>query len=181
MKLLNVDTLHEAEQKMARVWEDKGLRTERIPITEAEGRVLAEDVRAEIDVPDFRKSTVDGYAVRAKDTQGAGDSIPCFLDVTGEVSIGSPAEETIGPGRCVYVPTGGMLPEGADAVVMIEHAEAFSDSKIAVYDAVSPGRNVIQKGEDINAGDTVEVIVLRQSQSEYKEVSFEIVTKEANQ
>ena len=155
MKLLNVDTLQQAEQKMARAWEEIGLRTVKVSITEAEGRILAEDVKAACSVPDFRKSTVDGYAVRAKDTQGAGESIPCFLDVTGEVSIGSPAAGSVGPGQCVYVPTGGMLPEGADAMVMIEHAESFSATQVAVYDAVSAGRGVIQTGEDIKAGDTV--------------------------
>ncbi|MBQ9014649.1 MAG: molybdopterin molybdotransferase MoeA [Firmicutes bacterium] len=155
MKFLETDTLEQARQKLLHAAQRLELRAEDVAIEEACGRVLARPVRAGLDVPDFRKSTVDGYAVRAKDTQGAGESIPCFLEVRGEVSIGHPAPGEISAGECMYVPTGGMLPEGADAMVMVEHAESFDAATIAVYSAVSPGRNVIQTGEDARAGEVL--------------------------
>lgn len=95
---------------------------------------------------------MDGYAVVAADTQGVTESIPVFLEVIEEVSIGTAPQKQIKPGQATYVPTGGMLPEGADAMVMIEYCEKFDDTSIAVYDAVSPGRNVINIGEDIKEG-----------------------------
>ena len=104
-------------------------------------------------MPGFRKSTVDGYAVMAKNTQGVTDSIPVFLEVVGEVLMGQSPGIDIRDGQAVYVPTGGMLPDGADAVVMIEYVEKFDENSIAVYDSVSPGRNVILEGEDLADGD----------------------------
>ncbi|MDD6816221.1 MAG: molybdopterin molybdotransferase MoeA, partial [Firmicutes bacterium] len=76
-------------------------------------------------VPGFHRSTVDGYAVRSSDTGGASESLPVFLKVIGEVEMGKAAEMTVGPGECVYVPTGGMVPAGADAMVMVEYCEGF--------------------------------------------------------
>ncbi|MGI6737492.1 MAG: gephyrin-like molybdotransferase Glp [Anaerovoracaceae bacterium] len=154
MKLRQVDTLKEAREKLQTAAGGLPLRTDMLPLAEAGGRVLAADVPAADAVPAFRKSTMDGYAVRAADTQGAGDSIPCFLIVVDTIQIGRPPQTEIGPGECAYVPTGGMMPAGADAVVMVEYAEAFDESgtQIAVYQAVSPGQYVIGIGEDIRAG-----------------------------
>ncbi|MDY2680208.1 MAG: molybdopterin molybdotransferase MoeA [Lentihominibacter sp.] len=150
MKLLKVDTLNEAREKLLRASAGKTPQTETVPFTESLGRVLAADLRSNENIPGFRKSTVDGYAVRSADTQGVTESIPVFLDIIEEVAIGSAPQKTVEPGQAVYVPTGGMLPEGADAMVMIEYCEKFDDTSIAVYDAVSPGRNVIAEGEDIS-------------------------------
>ena len=142
MKLLHADTLEQVREKLLAA-DILSPRKETVPIADACGRILAETITAPISVPDFAKSTVDGYAVLAKDTQGAGENIPCFLDIIGEVSIGDPAEQKIAPGQCVYVPTGGMLPEGADAMVMVEHAERFDEKSCAVSAAVSPGTRVL--------------------------------------
>lgn len=152
MKLLKVDTLEEARGKLKSAAAAKVMATEHVPFAKAMGRILACDLKSEENIPDFRKSTVDGYAVVAADTQGAGESIPVFLDVIEEVSIGTAPRSVVKPGQAVYVPTGGMLPEGADAMVMIEYCEKFDDTSIAVYDAVSPGRNVMAEGEDICKG-----------------------------
>ncbi|MDO4485603.1 MAG: molybdopterin molybdotransferase MoeA [Bacillota bacterium] len=152
MRLLKVDTLDEAREKLLRATASKILQTETVHFTQSLGRVLADDLKSNENIPGFRKSTVDGYAVRAADTQGVTESIPVFLDVIEEVAIGSAPDKTVGPGQAVYVPTGGMLPEGADAMVMIEYCEKFDETSIAVYDAVSPGRNVISEGEDISRG-----------------------------
>ena len=155
MKLLNVDTLRQAREKLLAAAANKIPETEVVPFEESMGRITAEDLTAVDNIPDFRKSTVDGYAVKARDTQGVTDSIPVFLEVTEEVVMGRAPEKALRFGQAAYVPTGGMLPEGADAVVMIEYAEKFDEKSIAVYDSVSPGRNVIQIGEDIEQGQTV--------------------------
>lgn len=128
-------------------------RTEEVSLYEAFGRVLAEDVHAGEDVPGFDRSTVDGYAVRARDTFGASESMPAFLDLTGTIEMGREAG-AISPTQAKYIPTGGMMPAGADAVVMIEHAEEVG-SLLNVYKQVAPGENVIRKGEDIHAGHRV--------------------------
>jgi molybdopterin molybdotransferase len=125
-------------------------RTEEISLYEAFGRVLAEDVLAAEDVPGFDRSTVDGYAVRAQDTFGASESLPAFLDIAGIIEMGKEAG-TISSTQAKYIPTGGMMPEGADAVVMIEHVEEVG-SLLNVYKQVAPGENVIRRGEDVHAG-----------------------------
>ncbi len=152
MKLLNVDTVEEARVKLLAAAGGKSIGCESMRFFDAAGRVLAEDVKAGENVPGFAKSTVDGYAVRAKDTQGVTESIPVFLEVIETVEMGRVPEKTVKPGQAVYVPTGGMLPEGADAMVMVEFCEKFDEKSIAVYDSVSPGRNVIAEGEDISVG-----------------------------
>lgn len=155
MKLLNVDTLDEAREKLLTATSEKRPAVARVPLKESFGRILADDVKSEDNIPDFRKSTVDGYAVRAADTQGAGDSIPVFLEVIESVNMGEPPARKIEPGQATYVPTGGMLPEGADAMVMIEYCEKFDESSIAVYDSVSPGRNMVAVGEDVSRGQVI--------------------------
>lgn len=128
MKLLNVDTVEEARQKILRAMEDPVPEVVEKELLDAQGSVLAEDICAGENVPFFRRSTVDGYAVCAADTGGAGESIPVFLKITGEVEMGKEPEVSVAPGTCVYVPTGGMIPNGADGVVMVEYCELFSDS-----------------------------------------------------
>ncbi|MBR5430401.1 MAG: molybdopterin molybdotransferase MoeA [Firmicutes bacterium] len=152
MELLQVDTVSEAVAKLREAVAGRLPRTVVRPLSEVLDAVLAEPALAPEDVPGFDRSTVDGYAVMAADTAGAGESLPCFLRLAGEVLMGQEAPCAIGHGECVYVPTGGMLPPGADAVVMVEYCDRFGDS-VAVGDAVSPGRNVVWRGEDIKAGE----------------------------
>lgn len=151
MKLLQVDTIDEAIDKLLHAAGTVLLRTEWLPLSAAPGRVLVEDVVSSEDIPGFDRSTVDGYAVKAADTTGAGESLPTFLRLVDSVEMGKPAAGVINSGDCAYVPTGGMLPPGADAVVMVEHCEQFGET-VAIGDAVSPGRNVIYRGEDIPKG-----------------------------
>ena len=103
-------------------------------------RVLARDVSADIDIPGFDRSTVDGYAVAAADTTGASEAIPAMLQCLGRIGMGSADAGSISPGSCRYVPTGGALP-GANTVVMIEHAELTG--RCAVHRPVAPGENVV--------------------------------------
>jgi len=120
----------------------------------ARGRVLAEDVRSPAPVPHFARSVVDGYAVRAADTAGATLGLPSYLEVVGCVVMGRPAGMALRPGEAAEVPTGGMLPAGADAAVMIEHTELLGETTIEVSRPVSPGGNIIRVGEDVAAGES---------------------------
>ena len=127
---------------------------EPIPLIEALHRILAEDVPADVDIPGFTRSVVDGYAVRSADTTGSSDTIPSILPLRGRVAMGASAGTHIQPGECIYVPTGGILPEGADAVVMIEHAEQIG-KEILVKKPVAHGENVLFFNEDFSSGDIV--------------------------
>ncbi len=130
-------------------------RVERVTTEASLDRVLAEDVIAPHDLPFFRRSTVDGYAVAAQDTFGASPGLPAYLTVVGEVPMGQPPALDIGVGEAVLVHTGGMLPESADAVVMLEHTQEVEEGGIEVFHPVAPGENVIQVGEDIRQGEAV--------------------------
>jgi molybdopterin molybdotransferase len=129
--------------------------TETVPLAEALDRVLAENLISAENLPDFRRTIVDGFAVKASTTFGASDGSPGFLMVVGNIAMGERPDFAMGPGEAARIATGGMLPEGADAVVMIEHTEAMDDSAIEVYKGVAPGENVIEPGEDFAAGQTV--------------------------
>lgn len=129
-------------------------KTERIRVTEGLDRVAACDILTAEDLPAFTKSTMDGYAVQAEDTFGASEEQPQTLEVIGEVEMGVKPELKLGAGQAVEIPTGGMIPDGADSVVMVEKTEAKAD-KVRVYTSVSPGANIVQKGSDILQGETV--------------------------
>ena len=129
------------------------LPLERIPLDKAGGRVLGETVFSREDIPGFNRSTVDGYAVIARDTFGAQEGLPAILNCKGEVVMGQ-AAPSAGPGQCVQIPTGGMLPSECDAVVMVEDTETLG-SIINCYRQVAPGKNVIHRGEDISRGKLV--------------------------
>ena len=118
----------------------------------AEGRVLAEPAAADGPLPDFPRATMDGYAVRAASTFGASESSPAFLIVRGAIPMGVSPDFSVGPGEAARIATGGMLPDGTDAVVMIEHTDALDDETIEVYRSVAPGQHVIQVGEDVAEG-----------------------------
>lgn len=155
MKLLTVDTIQQAQEKLAACLNYIQPKTEKITLDVAYGRILAQDAVSAANIPDFYRSTVDGYAVKAADTQGANDSIPTFLRIVEEISIGTAATKTIHSGECAYVPTGGMVPDGADAVVMVEYTEIFSADEIAIYESVAQGKCVVVPGEDVKAGATI--------------------------
>ena len=128
---------------------------ELVQLSAALGRTLAEDIAAEEYVPDFDRSTVDGYAVRAKDTFGCTDAIPAILPLQGEVLMGEGAEFELNPEECVAVPTGGAVPRGADSVVMIEYTEDYGDGTIGVSKSAAPGQNMIFRGDDVYPGKVI--------------------------
>ncbi len=125
------------------------LNAQQISLLEAPGRVAACDIVCPEDLPPFSRSTMDGYAVRAKDVFGASETEPALLNVVGEVRMGQQAPSTIlEQGEAIKIWTGGMLPKGADAVVMLEYTKELDSSLVEVYRAVTPNENVILKGED---------------------------------
>lgn len=147
MELLKVDLLEEAIEKLNKYITEP--RIETIKLEDALGRIISKDINSDYNVPEFDRSIVDGYAVKAADTQGASESMPCFLKVIGEVLMGEECKLTVKAGEAVYVPTGGMIPSGADAMVMVEYCENFVDDQIAVYQAVAHGKNIVKIGDDI--------------------------------
>ena len=129
--------------------------TEMVSLSAAMGRILAEDIAATEYVPDFDRSTVDGYAVRAKDTFGCTDAIPAILPLQGEVLMGEGAQFPLNPEECVAVPTGGAVPKGADSVVMVEYTEDYGDGTIGISKSAAPGQNMIFRGDDVFPGKVV--------------------------
>ena len=128
---------------------------EKISTFEGLGRVIAEDIRASHPLPDFPRSTVDGYAVIAQNTFGANNSLPAYLQIIGEVPMGTQSELIVSESQCALIHTGGMIPDGANAVVMLENTQFFNGNELEVYKAVAAGENVIQIGEDVQDDELV--------------------------
>ena len=149
MKLLNVHTVEGTRKKIDEIIYKEWDLFEEINVLDALGRVAFEDIQSPIELPEFSKSVVDGYAVKAKDTVGAGESMPVFLDVLGHVDMGKKLELEVKNGTTIYVPTGAVIPEGADGVVMIEYIEKLDEKTVAVYTSIAPGQGIIHKGDDI--------------------------------
>src|SRR5215831_9053196 len=130
-------------------------RTEVVALHEALGRVLAEDVCSPVDVPGFDRANVDGFAVRAHDTFGASEFAPKQLRLLGaRVAMGAVPSAAVGPGSAMAIPTGGVVPRGADAVLMVEHT-SVEDGALVVTKALTPGRNIGFAGTDVAQGETV--------------------------
>jgi molybdopterin molybdotransferase len=128
---------------------------ETVSLEDSLGRILARDIISDEDLPHFSRSVVDGFAVRAKDTFGASESLPAFFEIAGEVQMGQSPAVTVAEGQAVRISTGGMLPEGTDGAVMIEHCMAMEENTIAVSRPISPLENIIQPGDDFKRGESV--------------------------
>ncbi|MEA2038240.1 MAG: gephyrin-like molybdotransferase Glp [Thermodesulfobacteriota bacterium] len=126
-----------------------------VPFEASLGRVLSRDVVAREDLPEFSRSAMDGYAIRAKDTFGASESLPAMVEVCGEVLMGQEPGLVVDAGKAARISTGGMLPEGADGVVMVEYCNLLDETTLEVSRAISPLENVIQRGDDLRQGETV--------------------------
>jgi molybdopterin molybdotransferase len=131
------------------------LDPETVVLENATGRVLAGAVVAGENIPAFPRATMDGFAVRARDVYGASEIIPALLEVVGKVEMGEAADQQLITGQAIAIPTGGMLPPGADAVVMVEHTQPLDDRTIEVTRPAAPGDNVLQAGEDLRLGEEV--------------------------
>jgi molybdopterin molybdotransferase len=128
---------------------------EEIQLSETTGRILTADIVSDIDLPGFARSTMDGYAVRAASTFGASEANPAYLTIKGAVAMAESPSFTVGIGEAAKMPTGGMLPDGSDSVVMVEHTEVIDKSSIEVYRSVAPGQHVLEKGEDFRKDDII--------------------------
>ncbi|MGV8980098.1 molybdopterin molybdotransferase MoeA [Clostridium sp.] len=154
MELFNVVSVKEAKEIIDSSF-TYTLGCEKINILQSASRISFNDIKAECNIPEFKRSTVDGYAVNSRDVNGASEAMPSMLFLKGEVLMGKVPPSDIALGECMYVPTGGMLPGSADSVVMIEYSHGMDENTILSYSPVAMGDNVIQVGEDINAGDIV--------------------------
>ena len=152
MPLLKVVTLDKAFMEISRRFSNLRPEIETVPSSDAFGRFLAAPVFSSDPVPHFARSTMDGYAVKASDTFGASETIPSLLKLIGEVEMGRVPDFEIASGETAYIPTGGMIPEGADAVIMVEYSEAMNN-EIALLVPAAPGLNILPSGHDIKAGE----------------------------
>jgi len=125
---------------------------EKVAVEQCFGRVLAADIVSGIDLPDFSRTTVDGYAVRASSTFGASEGNPAYFTLKGTVGMGQVPDFSVAPGEAAEISTGGMLPDGTDSVVMVEHTESIDALTLEVYRSVAPGQHVIEIGEDFRKG-----------------------------
>jgi len=138
-----------------------GMESEEIPLTKALGRVLAADMVADFDIPPYDNSAMDGYAVCASDTSGAGPDTPVRLNIVGETAAGGKLGTKVSEGNCVRIMTGGRIPPGADAIVRVEETEEIvagneeTQCLVKIKQEVTPGRDIRTKGEDIGCGQTV--------------------------
>lgn len=153
-------TYEEAKKAIELQLKPEPLGTEEILLLEAYNRVLAKDAVAELDIPPFHRSTVDGYAVKAEDTYGAEENQSLKLKVCGSVHIGEPPKISVRAGEAAEIVTGAPVPEGADAVVMVEDTHR-QDSELLVYSSVTKSENIQKAGSDIKKGE----VILRAGQS----------------
>jgi len=128
---------------------------ERVASVQARGRVLASDLHSAVDLPHFHRAAMDGYAVRAKDTFGASQSLPAYLKLAGIMEMGKEAVQALNTGEAIRISTGGMMPPESDAVVMVEYTDETDGGLVEIHRGVSPWQNVIQIGDDIKKGELV--------------------------
>jgi molybdopterin molybdotransferase len=151
-RFFRVQTPEELYKKLDRF---KALSTEKVNIDDSLHRVLSEDIVSPINLPEFRRSTVDGFALKAKDTFGASEKNPAILRLIGEIPMGQLSDIEAKDGEAVKVATGGMVPKGTDAVEMVEYTEWVDSHTLHAFKTLSPLENVIQVGEDVKAGEVV--------------------------
>ncbi|MCS7131884.1 MAG: molybdopterin-binding protein, partial [Hadesarchaea archaeon] len=150
---LSVKTLEDARRLLEEHWHPRPVVAE-VPLEEAGGRILAEDVTSKMDLPPFDRAAVDGYAVRAADTFGADEEAPVELMCIGSVQAGDHPRLSVRKRQCVEIATGAPMPRGADAVAMVEYTTSLKNV-VKVYRAVAPGENVVERGSEIKRGTVV--------------------------
>lgn len=152
--MLSVKTPEEVIEVINKNFENLN-RIETVGLLDSLGKVLAEDIVCQEFIPNFTRSTVDGYAVISKDCFGCSESIPAILPVTEEIEMGMMPTKTLDKDTCMKIPTGGALPESSDSVVMLEYTEDYGDGSVGIMKPVAPAENVIFKGDDKKPGDTL--------------------------
>lgn len=155
MDLFQVHSIEDAYSLMKEKFANIQASVEEVAFYKSRHRKCGEDVISTIDVPHFNRSTVDGYAVISDDLYGASETMPMILDFIGQIEMGVKNDKEIDRGQCMYVPTGGMLPGGADSVVMIEQSEIFSADSIAIYKPTVNKENVLSIGDDVKKNQVI--------------------------
>ena len=143
------------EEVLELVQQVEPVEEEIVQLNRAFGRVLSRDIVAPEDLPGFPRTSVDGYAIKAKDSFGATESLPALLEIAGEVGMGQVPAVTVAAGQAVRISTGGMVPKGADGVVMVEYCRLMDQTTVEVSRAISPQENVIQPDDDFKKGAAV--------------------------
>lgn len=155
MDFFQVVTVEEARRAIMENFSEYKFELEEVNILDSLNRIIGKDIYSEINVPEFNRSTVDGYAILASDSHGASDSIPSILNMVGEVHMGQTIDKKIVSGNAIYVPTGGMVPDGADGVIMIENIEKLDEETLLLNLPISKGENIIYKGDDVKKGSLI--------------------------
>jgi len=126
-----------------------------LPLDQCCGAILSQDIVSQIDLPEFNRATMDGYALQARSTFGASESMPALFTVAGAVEMGEVPTLSVQTGQAVRIATGGMLPDRADSVVMVEHTQVLDEQTIEVFKSVAPLQNVMEISEDFRKGQVV--------------------------
>lgn len=150
--MLEVVSLEDARALVRKRFGELAREPETVALGACAGRVIAHDLVASEGVPAFDRSTVDGFAVVADDTFGCSDALPALLELAGEVQMGAEPDCPCAPGKCVRIPTGGKVPQGADAVVMLEYCEEYGDGTIGIARPAAPGSNIVFENDDVKPG-----------------------------
>ena len=124
-----------------------------LPLGQCVGRILSQDIVSKIDLPEFNRATMDGYAVQSRSTFGASESMPALFTIVGAIEMGEVPTVSVKAGEAVRIATGGMLPDGADSVVMLEHAQALDDQTLEIFKSTAPLEHVMEIGEDFRRGE----------------------------
>ncbi|UCH33434.1 MAG: molybdopterin molybdotransferase MoeA [Armatimonadota bacterium] len=151
-KIWKLHTLAEAWGELEHHLASSSLPAEAVGLDEALGRVTAQPVLCPEPLPPFSRSVVDGYAVRAADTHGATEGAPAYLKLAGKVRMGEAPGQALAEGQAMWIPTGGMLPEGSDAAVMVEYTREWDAAEIEIRRSAAPGENVVAMGDDVAQG-----------------------------
>ena len=141
MEFFKVVSVNDARELIQNEFGNYQMGSEEVSLVQAQGRQLSEDVVSDINVPEFDRSTVDGYAIQVEDSHGATESIPSILEVLGEVLMGETPNYEVKTGQAVYVPTGGMMPMGATGMIMIENTEKMDQETVLLFKPISKGEN----------------------------------------
>ncbi len=145
----------ELESVLALKEQFEPLESHNVRLADALGRVLAAEIRASADLPGFDRATMDGFAVQAASTYGSSESNPAYLMLVGSVPMGQAPDFSLGAGQAARIATGGMLPAGADAVVMLEHSEIIDERSVEVHRSLAPGQNMVARDADLSEGDSI--------------------------
>ncbi|MGM0549258.1 MAG: gephyrin-like molybdotransferase Glp [Bacillota bacterium] len=154
-EFLELNQLEDFWNKIKDNLKENKIKRETIKLDQSLGRVCGEDIKAKENLPPFSRSTVDGFAIKAKDSAGASATLPTYFEVIGEVEMGKKTNLSLKTGEAIKIPTGGMLPAGSNAVIMIEYTDYLDINMIESSKAVAAGENVVLAGEDIKKGSTL--------------------------